>query len=153
MVIADHGEPIKASELAEFLTLFGDVYSLAADLPEDAYTTERLKGPLADPEFYVARLRDTLDNPVEKKPTEELIIGRIRKSSPLTILFGGLATLIVLAAILSGGRVKIAGVISCRLNALGDGLKKLKAVFVDNPGLAKRAARKKAKELPPEAQA
>jgi len=118
---------IAASELAEFLTLFGDVYSLAADLPEEAYTTARLKGPLASPEFYIARLRDTSDSK-ENEPSEQLVIERIRKASPLTIWFEGVVTLIVIAAILSGGQVKVAGM-SCKLNALGDGLRKLKAKY------------------------
>jgi hypothetical protein len=150
IVIANHGEPIGASELGEFLTLFRDVYLVAADLPEDAYTSARLRGPLASSEFYVARLRETLHTHVENEPAEQLTIERIRKASPLTIWFGGVVTLVVIAAILSGGEVKISGM-SCKLNALGDGLKKLKAVFADQPALAKRVARKKNKELPPPA--
>jgi hypothetical protein len=150
IVIADHGETIGASELGEFLTLFHDIYLVAADLPEDAYSARRLKGPLADPEFYIARLGETLHSHIDNEPAEPLTIERIRKASPLTIWFEGIVTLIVIAAIVSGGQVKIAGM-SCRLNALGDGLKKLKAVFADQPDLAKQAARKKNKELLPPA--
>jgi hypothetical protein len=148
LVIADHGEPVVAAELAEFITLFSDIYALAADLPKDAYNEARLGGVLADPEFYTARLHATLDNPVEIPPAKPLVIERMRKASPVTIWFGGIVTLIVIAAIISGGQLKIAGM-SCKLNALGDGLKKLKAVFANQPELTKRAARKKNKALPP----
>ncbi len=141
-VFADPGEPLKASELGEFLTLFGNIYALAADLPEN-------RNPAAlSREFYLAQLSATVDGDVDKQPSEQLVIQRIRKASPLTIWFEGIVTLVIVAAILSGGEVKVAG-FSCKLNSLGDGLKKLKAVFADQPGLARRAASKKTKSLPP----
>jgi hypothetical protein len=45
VVIANHGEPLAAWELTEFLTLFGDVYALAADLPENQDSAALLSGP------------------------------------------------------------------------------------------------------------
>lgn len=148
LVIEDHAEPLVASQLAEFIALFNDVYALAADLPESVYAGAGSGGFLEDTEVYTAGLLATLDIPVEIEPAKPLVIARMRKASPLTIWFEGVVKLVVIAAIISGGEVKIAGM-SCKLNALGDGLMKLRAVFANQPELTRRAARKKNKALPP----
>lgn len=147
VVIADHDEPLVASELAEFLTLFSEVYALAADLPQDLDPRMLLEGSRVSPESYVTKLRATVDGEIDNQPAE-LVITRIRKASPLTIWFEGIVTLVIIAAIVSGGSAKI-GTFSCKLNALGDGLKKLKAVFANEPSLAKRATAKRTKKLLP----
>jgi hypothetical protein len=142
-VIRGDGKPLLASELEEFLSLFGDIYTLAADIPEGQFNDKE------DSEHYAMILGATVDGQIDREPSEPLVIERIRKGSPLTIWFGGLMTLVVVAAVLSGGKVKIPGGFSFELKAVGDGIKKLREALAHQPALAKRVAAKKVKRLPP----
>jgi hypothetical protein len=147
LVIADHGEPLSATEFSEFLTLFSKVYDLAIDLPQDDNILALAESSSLVREHYLNALREKLKSEFETQQKDHpLIIERIRKTSPVTIWFEALATALILAVIVSGGTVKFPG-FTCRVNALGDGLKKLKAFFYNERTLAKGTTKKKRKNL------
>jgi hypothetical protein len=132
VVIADEAKPLVAAELAEFLDLFNKAYQLVIAAPDNELPLA-LPENLGDRDAFVRSLELKLKerNKIGKYSKEDLIIERIRKSSPLTIWFLAVVSALSLAVIISGGTVKLTGA-EFSVPALGDGLQKLKDVFTDN---------------------
>ncbi len=68
----------------------------------------------------------------------QLVTRRVSYGSPLEIVFEGIVVALVVAVILSGGRVKVLGVVEAELSSLGDGISKLRLALA--PGTKARTA-------------
>jgi hypothetical protein len=146
LVIADSGRPLIATEFAEFLALLSQVYELAVDVPYVEDARALITDDNANRHFFLTMIQTRLRSKKEAVHRERLVIERIRKSSPLSIWFEAMATVLAIAVIVSGGSVDLSSG-KFRINALGDGLKKLKAVFSEKSVPPKTLTKGKTKRL------
>jgi hypothetical protein len=125
-VVVGGSDALRADELAEFLALFDKTYALGISLPEGAFG---VAGPSPDRISLVAQFRryGRSRRPFSERASP-LVIAKIRKSSPLTIWFEAVASVLVAAVIISGGEVDLLKG-KFKVHSLGEGLKKLKEVF------------------------
>jgi hypothetical protein len=140
LIFVEDKQPLTAGDFSQFLALFNEAYEASLGLLGDDGLKERTGGPpYADRGFYLDALRVRLrrdlttgNKRIRTAQLPQLVIQRIRKSSPLVIWFAGLTTALVIAVILAGGEVDLVRG-RFKVHALGDGLRKLREVFV-HPG-------------------
>jgi hypothetical protein len=146
--IGDEG-PVANAELAEYLLVLNKVYAIALEVVRDSEAqTESVSisedaSPVATARAYsedvtnlVTSLRQRL-NYTEFDPSDwnledaQITISEMTKSSPLEIVGMCQISALCLAIIISGGTANILKG-QFKVNALGDGLKKLRAAFAPN---------------------
>ena len=129
-------EEIKPNVLAEFMYLFHAANAVGLKYLND------LPIKIEEQNLDISRARDFLIKKIsqlsfaERSDLFDFDLGdnnpkivRISKESPLTIVLCGCIPLILGALIIAGGRFKLLGVFEVELNALGDGIKKLRDAF------------------------
>jgi hypothetical protein len=126
--------PLDVYELSYFLFLFRAVYVAAS---------ERVRDDSTPPEVFAEKLRYELTN--DKYPYDDVNLARkeldhnltiigIRRESPLEILFAGLGAALVVALIISGGKVTVSlKQVKVELPPLGHGIAKLREAFGKKP--------------------
>jgi len=131
-ISTNQDENLSPTELAEFFFLFKATYVAAVDFCEknridniDQRDAGRLQSEF---NLYLKKLTAIeLDDLFTRNlGGKNLATTRISRSSPWEYIVCGLVTASVLAAIVSGGEVSFVGLFSCKLNAIGDGIRKLK---------------------------
>jgi hypothetical protein len=146
--IGDEG-PVANAELAEYLLVLNKVYAVALEVIQDSEAqTESVSisegaSLVATSRAYsddvtnlVTSLRQRL-NYTEFDPSDwnlgdaQITISGMTKSSPLMIVGMCQMTALCLAVIISGGKVDLRK-LQFTVNALGDGLRKLRAAFAPN---------------------
>jgi hypothetical protein len=146
--IGDEG-PVANAELAEYLLVLNKVYAVALEVVRDSeaqtgsYPISKETGPAgparADSDDVTnlvtslrQRLNDTTFDPSDWNLQDaEITINRMTKSSPLEIVGMCQISALCLAIIISGGTANIFKG-QFKVNALGDGLKKLRDAFAPN---------------------
>lgn len=131
---ADSDE-IDAKELADFLFLFGAIYTvgtvLAVARPTLAEADEFEQAVVS----HVRRLSFGGLSPLfhQELGVWKLVPKYIGKQSPFAIEFEGLAAALTVAVIFSGGKINLAGVLQATLPPLSEGIKKLRDVLSPSP--------------------
>jgi hypothetical protein len=141
--IGDEG-PVPNAELAEYLLVLNKVYAVALEVIRDSEALRESSassakgGPISSDDLtdlvtdLRARLNDTTFDPSDWNLQDaEISINRMTKSSPLLIFGLCQMTALCVAVIISGGKVNLKNG-EFTVNALGDGLKKLRAAFAPN---------------------
>jgi hypothetical protein len=141
-VVVGDGDPLRTDEFAEFLALFDKTYAFALSLPEGS--SERFSAPVAREPLVEELMRHSQAHEDSNERESQLVIAKIRKSSPLTLWFEAMATAMVAAVIISGGEVDLMRG-KFKIHSLGEGLKKLREAFATSgtPPAKKRSVRKK----------
>jgi len=131
--------PISVWEFSNFLYLFRAAYAAASDLlRQSEWPLLATDGPELEGFLVALRHRLPTYGPREivhlaSKPLpEELTILDLSRRNPVHIEFGGLATALVAAVILSGGSLKL-GPIRAKLPPIGTGIAALREAFGRKP--------------------
>jgi hypothetical protein len=133
--VTDTGSPINPAELAEFLYLFrGANVALSELIPKASQqsfrepTTAEIETSKQRLAAYSPRHLDSFFDPC--RAPNLLVIQRITQNSPLEIVLLGSPLLVVLAVILSGGRIQFSATgVKAVVPPLGKGIKYLREAF------------------------
>ena len=132
-------ESLSSKELSEYLHYLRMLYGALLELfPEE----ENIDNIISNWEIYEIEISKICEefspDEIEAKFYErdleenELLIAKIQKESPVTIVFLGVICIVTIAAVISGGELNAKGLgleVSFKLPPIGEGLKKLKELF------------------------
>jgi hypothetical protein len=146
--IETDGKPIDATELADFLILFRAVY--AHVVSSFLHGRQPYSHNQRDIENIIKSVRSDLSRMSESHITslahsnlynDNLGISNIKRENPLTLVFEGAATALVVATIISGGRLNfefIGAKVNVNLPPLGKGITALRKAFSPSTSSAKK---------------
>jgi hypothetical protein len=150
LTLGDDG-PIATAELAEYLLLLNRAYAVGLSVEKEPPLLQEVSD--AQKDELVAALKDKLKRTelalvsVDSLKQAEITINRVTKSSPLLIWGVCQMTVLCIAVIVSGGEVNLTTG-KFKVNALGDGIRKLRAAFAPSrtpsgkrPGKPSRTSR------------
>lgn len=138
LVIADEDGPLRANDLAEFLESLNRLYIRCGALGLDGDSEVQRMFSAEN----LSELRSYVDDVYgssfahQPDPTfyslNPLTISRIRKESPLEIVFAGSILLLAIAVVLTGGTIEgsfMGAKIKAKVGPIGEGLAALREVF------------------------
>ncbi|MDI5921358.1 hypothetical protein QLQ86_11230 [Halomonas sp. LR5S13] len=142
VVIETDGNPIDVAELTEFLYHFRALYAAAlhVDSSDDDFPNyEGLRPLINEVELELKDLdwRDITSLAYADLGDKTLGIVDIKRDNPLTIVFSGVAIILAIAVVVSGGKYKL-GPLSVELPPLGEGISKLRQAFGRPPRYRKK---------------